>query len=88
MSEVEAQSGGPRGTAARYATTRMEFTGPSISGGVMRMVKASMAMSCVAEAIVKMVIRTQNHAAIVSRSVAKAARISSITATAPMIQRR
>ena len=74
--------------AMRYAITRIEFTGPSISGGVMRMVNASMAMSCVADATVKIAIRTQNHAAIVSGSVAYAVRISNIVATAQAIQRR
>ena len=75
-------------SAARYAATRIELTGPTSSGGVARIVKASTARSCVAEAIAKIVMITQKVGPITSGIAESTAIQIAMARTAVTIQRR
>jgi hypothetical protein len=78
----------PTMSAVRYAATRIEFTGPTYSGGVAWMVKASTARSCVAEAMAKMAMIVQNAGPAFSGITASVAMQMAIARTAVAIQRR
>lgn len=78
----------PTINAVRYAATRIEFTGPTNSTGVARIVNASTAMSCVAEAIAKIVMMVQNGVPKFSGIAAIAIMQIAIASTAVAIHRR